>query len=93
MIGETKTVKICPKCGKPMQADEDVLFHEVCTCLPEPAPPLQGKRPFRCPICNGNMLVPNGFYNQTSGDWATNSLDPEKCRSCKDGIVWSDDNH
>ena len=23
--------------------------------------------PHRCPVCNGNGLVPNGFYMQTSG--------------------------
>ncbi len=35
-----------------------------------------------CPVCNGNGLVPNGFYRQTSGNWMTTDLTPEKCRSC-----------
>ncbi len=37
----------------------------------------------RCPVCNGNGLVPNGFYNQTSGSWDSTSTAPEKCRSCQ----------
>ena len=23
--------------------------------------------PYRCPVCDGSGVVPNGFYNQTSG--------------------------
>lgn len=46
--------------------------------------------PHRCPVCNGNGLVPNVFYMQTSGYWATTSITPETCRSCNGtGIVWS----
>ena len=42
-----------------------------------------------CPVCGGNGLVPNGFYNQYSGDWITSSVIPEMCRSCNGtGIVW-----
>ena len=45
--------------------------------------------PHRCPVCNGNGLVPNGFYMQTSGYWSTSSITPETCRSCSGtGIVW-----
>jgi len=45
--------------------------------------------PHRCPVCNGNGLVPNGFYAQTSGNWSTASTVPESCRSCYGtGIVW-----
>ena len=45
--------------------------------------------PHRCPVCNGNGLVPNGFYMQTSGHWSTSSITPEPCRSCGGtGIVW-----
>jgi DnaJ-class molecular chaperone len=45
--------------------------------------------PHRCPICNGNGLVPNGFYMQTSGYWSTSSTTTEMCRSCNGtGIVW-----
>lgn len=45
--------------------------------------------PHRCPVCNGNGLVPNGFYMQTSGHWSTSSITPETCRSCNGtGIVW-----
>ncbi len=45
--------------------------------------------PHLCPVCNGNGLVPNGFYMQTSGHWLTSSITPEACRSCGGtGIVW-----
>lgn len=45
--------------------------------------------PHRCPVCNGNGLVPNGFYMQTSGNWSTTNITPEMCRSCSGvGIVW-----
>lgn len=47
------------------------------------------KKPYRCPVCNGSGLAPNGFYNQTSGHWLTTSFTPETCRSCNGtGIVW-----
>jgi len=47
------------------------------------------RRPFVCPVCNGNGLVPNGFYNQTSGNWGTTDITPEQCRTCNGiGIVW-----
>jgi len=36
----------------------------------------------RCPVCNGNGLVSNGFYNQTSGLWSSSGTAFEKCRSC-----------
>ena len=43
----------------------------------------------RCPVCNGNGLVPNGFYNQVSGAWPTTNASPEQCRGCNgSGIVW-----
>jgi len=47
------------------------------------------KKPYVCPVCKGNGLVPCGFYNQTSGYWGTTSTAPEVCRSCSGtGIVW-----
>lgn len=36
----------------------------------------------RCPVCNGNGMVPAGFYNQTTGDWSGANLASEQCRSC-----------
>ncbi len=36
----------------------------------------------KCPVCNGNGLVPNGFYNRTSETWSTSSAAPETCHSC-----------
>lgn len=45
--------------------------------------------PYKCPVCNGNGIVPNGFYHQTTGEWSTSSIEPETCQSCKgSGIVW-----
>lgn len=49
--------------------------------------------PHVCPVCSGNGLVPNGFYNQTSGNWSSSSMTPEKCRSCDgSGVIWSPEN-
>lgn len=46
-------------------------------------PPAEGaEKVQRCPVCGGNGLVPNGFYNQTSGQWTSCSTLPEKCRTC-----------
>ena len=36
----------------------------------------------RCPVCGGNGLVDNGFYNRTTDEWATTSAEFETCRSC-----------
>ena len=45
--------------------------------------------PYRCPVCDGSGIVPNGFYNQTSGQWSTTDATPDVCRSCNGtGIVW-----
>jgi len=47
------------------------------------------KTPHVCPVCNGNGLVPNGFYNQYSGQWLSSDATPEMCRTCNgEGIVW-----
>lgn len=40
-----------------------------------------------CPVCNGNGLVPNGFYSQTTSLWSTASTTPGTCRGC-DGKGW-----
>lgn len=46
--------------------------------------------PYKCPVCNGNGLVPNGFYLQTSGHWSSTDITPEKCRSCQGtGVIWN----
>ena len=51
--------------------------------------PGKDSTPFTCPVCNGNGLVPNGFYIQTSGHWGTTDITPEKCQSCNGtGVVW-----
>jgi hypothetical protein len=50
------------------------------------------RQPHRCPVCGGNGIVPNSFYNTVSGMGYTISTAPEQCRSCNGtGIVWSGD--
>ena len=71
---------VCPECGTPLAVG----------CIHFPLPEKQPiQLPFKCPVCRGNGLVPNGFYRQVSGDWLAASLEPDKCRSCNgSGIVW-----
>lgn len=47
--------------------------------------------PVKCPVCEGNGLVPAGFYDAPVGTPLTlSSTAPEKCRSCNGtGIIWS----
>ena len=47
-------------------------------------------KPYRCPVCGGTGLVPNGFYRSLIGKSDSTSTAPETCRSCSGcGIVWS----
>jgi hypothetical protein len=51
--------------------------------------PVAGEQAQRCPVCGGNGLVPNGFYNTVTGIMSTTSITPETCRSCNGtGIVY-----
>ena len=36
-----------------------------------------------CPVCGGNGIVSNGFYNHTGNTWVTSTTAPEQCRSCQ----------
>jgi len=50
------------------------------------------KTPYRCPVCNGQGLVQNGFYMAIGVDSynSTNAM-PETCRSCNGtGVVWDE---
>jgi hypothetical protein len=51
------------------------------------------KIPFKCPICGGTGLVPNGFYNNINGGfpYSSTSTLPETCRGCVNGIIWGSD--
>jgi hypothetical protein len=52
-------------------------------------PVVISEMPHRCPICSGNGLVPQGFYSQVTGQWASSTIEFEKCQSCcGTGIVW-----
>lgn len=63
--------------------------HDENTVLSDSSLPRKSLATHRCPVCNGNGLVPNGFYMQTSGHWSTSSIAAEMCRSCNGtGIVW-----
>ena len=69
----TEIIGKCMNCGYP---------YSECICA-------KNEIPHTCPVCGGNGLVPNGFYNQTSGQWVTTVATPETCRSCKGiGYVW-----
>ena len=35
-----------------------------------------------CPVCGGNGIVSNGFYNHTGNTCVTSTTAPEQCRSC-----------
>ena len=35
-----------------------------------------------CPVCGGNGIVSNGFYNHTGNTWITSTTASEQCRSC-----------
>lgn len=38
---------------------------------------------FRCPVCDGRGIVPNGFYRAVGvNEWVSGSTTPETCRSC-----------
>jgi len=47
------------------------------------------KVPFLCPVCQGRGVVPQGFYSPYPTGLTT-STEPDKCRSCMDGIIWGD---
>lgn len=52
----------------------------------------QPKSVHRCPVCGGNGIVSNGFYNHTGNTWVTSTTAPEQCRSCHGkGYVVVDD--
>ena len=44
--------------------------------------------PYRCPVCGGNGIVPNGFYNTVTGICSTTSIIPETCRTCNGSGVF-----
>lgn len=51
--------------------------------------PIKEKKPYTCPVCGGNGIVPNGFYLSTSGHVLTSSATPEQCKSCSGtGVLW-----
>lgn len=46
--------------------------------------------PHVCPVCGGNGLRPQGFYDQVSGMWSSSGIVFDMCRTCKGtGIVWT----
>ncbi len=92
---------VCAVCGFRTFCD----FERCPACEPtktkEPAAEVRGvvgekmpwrslqRAPFRCPICNGKGIVPNGFYSSAEGYGTTTDATPETCRTCNgEGIVW-----
>lgn len=85
------TTFYCEKCGGYIGGDIPEQLKtplKSCVCSFESAT-LQ-KQPFRCPVCGGNGLVPDGFYDTTTGQWtAPTYVLSVNCRSCNGtGIVW-----
>lgn len=46
--------------------------------------------PFRCPVCEGKGIVPQGFYDNITGMGSWGCAITEKCRACDGkGIIYS----
>ena len=44
-------------------------------------------KPYRCPVCGGRGLVPNGFYSFCAD--STTAITGETCRTCGGkGVIW-----
>lgn len=49
------------------------------------------KKPYKCPVCKGKGIVPDGFYRSFGDTIISINGTPEQCKSCKGtGVVWSD---
>lgn len=87
-----KTKICCQKCGKEIENHTVGAQYWCKDCTAQTivfTNPVENKTPHCCPVCGGNGQVPNGFYNQTGGKWASSSTAPETCRTCSgSGIVW-----
>lgn len=48
-----------------------------------------GIKPHKCPICEGRIILPAGFYSSLPGGSSLSNATAEKCRSCNGtGIIW-----
>ena len=48
------------------------------------------RRPFKCPVCGGRGIVPNGFYDIFPQ--SITSITSETCKTCHGtGIIWGED--
>jgi DnaJ-class molecular chaperone len=80
--------------GKPPQNEEEkwaitMMAEYAEYCFNESKKIITGQ-PYRCPVCNGNGLVPRGFYNGAimTGYWSSADTASETCRSCNgSGVV------
>ena len=44
-------------------------------------------KPYRCPVCGGRGIVPNGFYSFFAD--STTATTGEACRTCGGkGVIW-----
>ena len=48
------------------------------------------QQPYKCPVCEGRGVVPQGFYDVLPGFvGSTTSTAPETCKTCGgSGIIW-----
>jgi DnaJ-class molecular chaperone len=76
------------KFGKPPQSKEEKRAIAMMTKYAEYCN--RFRQPYRCPVCNGNGLVPAGYYSGAIMNGYRSSADTasETCRSCKgSGVV------
>jgi len=48
------------------------------------------KRPYCCPVCQGRLTMPHGFYEDIPrGSSTSNNTARETCRTCNGtGVIW-----
>jgi hypothetical protein len=81
---------VCEEVAETIESLEELMEGETssCKCGGKCSKHETTQETCKCPVCGGNGLVPNGFYNTVTGEIMTNSVAPEKCRSCDGtGIV------
>ena len=50
--------------------------------------------PFKCPICLGSTVLPNGFYVVPVGQpYSFSDCSHVTCKACVNGIIWSNSDY
>lgn len=83
-------VKMYMKESKKKLVEMLIECNKALTMMTSYPPSVQvTKAPFQCPVCGGNGLVSNGFYNQAGFYGVTTDAAPETCRTCNGrGMIW-----